>query len=85
MYKYSTVIRAYILVHDNTENLQYTVLCKVSHGTQYSLILQYKFKTAIEIVLPDIELSQIISVRLASGLTEKKSMNGGYITHQHLY
>ena len=67
------------------KNLQYTVLCKVSHGTQYSLNLWYEFKMAIEIVLPDIELSQIISVRLASSLTEKKSMNGGYITYQHLY
>ena len=67
------------------KNLQYTVLCKVSHGTQYSLNLQYEFKMAIEIVLPDIELSQFISVWLVSGLTEKKSMNGWYIGYQHLY
>ena len=53
------------------KNLQYTVLYKVSHGTQYSLNLQDKFKMAIEIVLPDIELSQFILVWLASGLTEK--------------
>ena len=67
------------------KNLHYTVLCKVSHGTQYSLNLQYKFKMAIEIVLPNIELSQFISVRVASGLTEKKFMNGWYISYQHLY
>ena len=67
------------------KNLQYTVLCKVSHGTQYSLKLQYEFKMAIEIVLPDIELSQIISARRTSGLTEKKSMNGWYISYQYLY
>ena len=75
-YTYSTVIRVYILVLHDIENLQYTVLCKVSHSTQYSLNLQDKFKMAIGIVLPDIELSQLLSVRLASGLTEKKSMNG---------
>ena len=67
------------------KNLQYTILCKVSHGTQYSLNLQYEFKMAIEIVLPDIELSQIISVRLASGLTEKTLMNEWHISYQHLY